>query len=145
MKAAAAESPIALVLQCHEELRPTRGAVMTLAFVHLRDQTLTWLAVGNVQAALLRMGGAEGTTSDRVLLRAGVVGYRLPDLRAEVIPLQPFDTLVMATDGIDPDFDQDLALRRQPQQIADQILADHWKRTDDGLVVVARYLGGRGR
>ena len=145
LKAAAAESPIALVLECHEELRQTRGAVMTLAFVHLRDQTLTWLGVGNVEAALLRMAGAEGTTSERVLLRAGVVGYRLPDLRAEVIPLQPFDTLVMATDGIDPDFDQDLVLRRQPQQIADQILADHWKRTDDGLVVVARYLGGRGR
>jgi len=135
------ESPIALVLRCHEELRPTRGGVMTLAFVHPRDETLTWLGVGNVEAVLFH-APHEGAPSDRVLLRAGVVGYHLPLLRAEVIPLKPFDTLVMVTDGISPDFADRLALDADPQQIADGILARHWKRTDDALVVVVRYIGG---
>jgi len=138
----AAESPIALVLRCHEELRQTRGAVMTLAFVHTRDQTLTWLGIGNVEAALLHSGREAGPDAERVFLRAGVVGFQLPPLRADVTPLEPFDTLIMATDGINPDFDHDGALEKDPQQIADQILARQWKRTDDGLVVVARYLGG---
>lgn len=143
LEAFAAESPIALVLRCHDELRRTRGAVITLAFVHLQDQTLTWLGVGNVEAVLFHTGRKDSTTSERVLLRAGVVGYQLPALRAEVIPLKPFDTLIMATDGINPAFGDGLALERDPQQIADQILARHWKGTDDALVVVARYLGGR--
>ena len=52
LEAHAPESPIALLLRCHEELKGTRGAVMTLAFVDLRDRTLTWLGVGNVEAVL---------------------------------------------------------------------------------------------
>ena len=52
LEAHAWESPIALLLRCHDELKGTRGAVMTLAFIHLRDRTLTWLGVGNVEAVL---------------------------------------------------------------------------------------------
>ena len=102
------ESPIALVLRCHEQLKGTRGAVMTLAFVHLRDRTLTWLGVGNVEAVLFRAARETSTAPDRALLRAGVVGYRLPPLRAEILPLKPFDTLIIATDGIKPGFDEGL-------------------------------------
>jgi len=140
LQAFAVESPIALVLRCHEQLRLTRGAIMTLAFAHLADHTLTWLAVGNVEAVLFHTGRVD-RTSERVLLRAGVVGYRLPALRTDVIPLETFDTLVMATDGINPDFADDLALEGSPQQIADSILAKHRRETDDALVVVAQYLG----
>lgn len=142
LKTFAAESPIALVLRCHEELRQTRGAVMTLAFVHTRDRTVTWLGVGNVQAALVHTGREGGTASERVLLRAGVVGFQLPPLRTEVMLLNPLDTLIMATDGINLDFADSGAPEKDPQQVADRILARHWKQTDDGLVVVARYLGG---
>lgn len=141
LEAFAGESPIALILRCHEELRGTRGAVMTLAFVHLRDRTLTWLGVGNVEAVLFHTDDEDSATAERTLVRAGVIGYRLPALRAEVIPLKPFDTLVMATDGITPDFADRLAVGGDPQRIADHILAKHWKGTDDALVLVARYLG----
>jgi negative regulator of sigma-B (phosphoserine phosphatase) len=140
LEAHALESPIALVLRCHEELKATRGAVMTLAFVDLRDRTLNWLGVGNVEAALFHRRRAD--TTDRVLLRAGIIGFRLPPVRAEIIPLKPFDTLIIATDGISPDFDLGLTLDGDPQQIADGILARHHSGIDDALVVVARYLGG---
>src|SRR5258706_294615 len=135
----AAESPIALVLRCHEGLRQTRGVVMTLAFVHTRDQTLTWLGVGNVQGALFHAGREGDTASERVLLRAGVVGFHLPPLQAEVMPLQPFDTLIMATDGISPAFADSGAPETNPQQMADRILARHWKQTDDDLGAMPRY------
>jgi hypothetical protein len=142
LKAYARESPIALVLRCHEELKGTRGAVMTLAFVDLRDRTLTWLGVGNIEAVLVHRARQFNTTSDRALLRAGVIGYRLPALRAEVLPLKRLDTLIIATDGIKPDFDEGLTLSEDPQHIADGILARHCSGIDDALVVVARYLGG---
>jgi phosphoserine phosphatase RsbX len=138
------ESPIALVLRCHEQLKGTRGAVMTVAFVHLRDRTLTWLGVGNVEGVLFHAPRQSNTTPNRVLLRAGVIGYRLPALRSEVLPLQPLDTLVIATDGIKPDFEEGLTPDGDPQHIADDILARHRSGTDDALVVVARYLGGSG-
>jgi phosphoserine phosphatase RsbX len=140
LEAFAAESPTALVLRCHEELKRTRGVVMTLAYVHLRDRTLTWLGVGNVEAVLFHADHAR-TRPKRALLCAGVIGYQLPALRAEVIPLKPFDILIMATDGISPDFAEGLALDGDPQHIANHILAGHLKGTDDALVVVARYLG----
>jgi len=136
------DSPIALVLRCHEQLKGTRGAVMTLAFLHLRDRTLTWLGVGNVEAVLFHRARLSDMTRHRALLRAGVIGYRLPPLHAEILPLKPFDTLIIATDGIKPDFDEGLTLDGAPEHIADGILARHRSGMDDALVVVARYLGG---
>lgn len=137
------ESPIALLLRCHDDLKGTRGAVMTLAFIHLRDRTLTWIGVGNVEAVLFHELGDGPTRPDRALLRNGVIGYRLPTLRAEVLPLKPRDTLVVVTDGIKPDFDRGLQLNGDPGRIADGILARHHNGLDDAMVVVARYLGGK--
>jgi hypothetical protein len=101
---------------------------------------MTWTGVGNVEAALFHRRREDAT--DRALLRAGILGFRLPPVRAEVLELQPFDTLIIATDGINPDFDDGLTLDGDPQHIADAILARHHSGNDDALVVVARYLGG---
>jgi hypothetical protein len=142
LEAHAWESPIALLLRCHDELKGTRGAVMTLAFIHIRDRTLTWIGVGNVEAVLCHGTGEGPTRPERALLRSGVIGYRLPSMRAEVLPLKPRDTLVIVTDGIKPDFDQGLVMSEDPQRIAEGILARYRNGLDDALVVVARYLGG---
>jgi hypothetical protein len=142
LEAHAYESPIGLLVRCHEELKGSRGVVMTIAFIHLRDRTLTWAGVGNVEAVLFHGLGQYQTRPDRALLRNGVIGYRLPPVRAEVLPLKPFDTLVIVTDGIRPNFADGLALSDDLQRIADGILESHFNGTDDALVVVVRYLGG---
>lgn len=139
LEAYAGETPIALVLRCHEQLKGTRGAVMTIAFVHFSNRTLTWLAVGNVEGILFHSG--SDTAPDRALLRNGVIGYRLPPLQVDVVPLKPRDTLILATDGITPDFGEEISLIDDPQAIADGILANYHSVADDALVVVARYLG----
>src|SRR5215469_4166524 len=41
-------SLVSLVRCCHERLRGTRGAVLSLAFFSATDRTMTWLGVGNV-------------------------------------------------------------------------------------------------
>src|SRR5689334_7847165 len=42
-----AQEPVMHLLQrCHEQLRRTRGVVLTLASIAARDGTLTWLGVG---------------------------------------------------------------------------------------------------
>ena len=144
LEAHAFESPIGLLVRCHEELKGSRGVVMTIAFIDLRDRTLTWAGVGNVEAVLFHGLDRYQTRPDRALLRSGVLGYRLPPVRAEVLPLKPMDTLVIVTDGIRPNFDDGLSLSDDLQPIADGILARHSNGTDDALVVVARYLGGEG-
>jgi serine/threonine protein phosphatase PrpC len=133
------ETPLALLVRCHEELKGTRGAVMTIAYVDHHDQTLTWLGVGNAEALLFH--GRTGAPPDRALLRNGVVGYQLPAMRAEVVPLKPGDTLIIVTDGITAEFSDAVVLHDDPQRIAVDILEKHRKGHDDALVVVARYLG----
>ena len=140
------ESPVSLMLRCHEQLRGTRGAAMTLASLNLLDRTMTWLGIGNVEAVLCRAGDAERLEAERVLLRPGVVGFRLPQrLKAEVIPLKHCDTLIMATDGVKPEFADDAAIAGDPKQVAARLLSQHNSQRDDALVFVAKYEQGGSR
>jgi serine phosphatase RsbU (regulator of sigma subunit) len=139
----APEPVISLVERCHFALTRTRGVVMTLASLHTTRHTLTWLGVGNVEGRLLRANRSASHPSESVLLRGGLVGYQLPALHASVIPVAPGDLLVFVTDGVAPQFDQHVNPAGSPQWIAQQILKQHFKGTDDALVLVARYTGNR--
>ncbi|MFB3738694.1 MAG: SpoIIE family protein phosphatase [Candidatus Velamenicoccus archaeovorus] len=133
-------SVTALVQRCHVSLRGTRGVVMTVASFEAREHTMTWLSVGNVEAFLFHGDRGRGRR-ESVFQRGGVVGYQLPPLRADVVPVAPGDVLVMATDGIRGDFTEDVSPAMEPQTMATGILARSFKGTDDALVVVARYVG----
>lgn len=145
LSAFAHEAPIDLMLRCHEGLRSTRGAVMTIASLDHRRRTVSWLGVGNVEGVVVRAGSGVAPTLERVLLRGGIVGHQLPPLRASVFPVTKGDLLLMATDGIKPEFADDSAIDGDPRQIVERILARHRKGTDDALVIAARYLGGKAR
>jgi len=135
------ESVITLMKRCHESLRATRGVVMSLASFNGLDETITWLGVGNVEGTLVRVDPDARPTSESLLLRGGVIGRQLPPLRASIIPVMRGDTLLFYTDGVRPPSLEELALGSPPQQIADRILADYAKGTDDALVVVTRFNG----
>jgi len=137
LTAHAGETPISLIQRCHEGLRKTRGVVMSVASVNARDSSLTWLGVGNVEGVLLRRDAEPA--SEAIALRGGVVGYQLPPLRAEVLPIGRGDTLILVTDGIRHDFKMAVTVSQSPQAIADSILARCGKASDDACVVVARY------
>lgn len=138
----AGEPLVELVQLCHEALRKTRGAVMSLASFDAGGSAMTWTGVGNVEALLLRADRTASPAREAVHQRGGVVGYQLPQLRASSLPVSPGDTLVLASDGIRSSFATDLRLYESPQHMADSILARHARGSDDALVVVARYLGG---
>ena len=133
------EPVLPLVQLCHQALAGTRGAVLSLARVNAAHHSLTWIGVGNV-AGVLWFHGATGRAAQATLLPSpGIVGLELPRLRAEVIALAPGDTLVFATDGVDEAFALAHPNAASPQRLADAILADHAKGTDDALVLVGRY------
>jgi phosphoserine phosphatase RsbX len=139
LQAHAQEPLVPLVKRCHEALRRTAGAVMTLATVHSTDNTLTWLSVGNVEGLLVRANALARPARDSVLQRGGVVGYQLPSLQTSVLAVGPGDMLVFATDGVSGRFADGLNPDRPPHEIALQVLASHAKPNDDALILVARY------
>ena len=137
----AEQSVITLVKHCHEALAETRGVVLTLASFNSLDSTMSWLGVGNVAGLLLRADTKAVPPSETALLRGGVLGYQLPSLSASVIAVAPNDLLILATDGIGNSFDLSDLLGGTPQKIADRVMNRHFKGNDDGLVLVARFLG----
>jgi phosphoserine phosphatase RsbX len=137
------EPVISLVERCHEKLKGTRGVVLSLAFVSPEQKMMTWIGVGNVQGVLVRADTQKGNPQESLLLRAGVVGSKLPFLQASVLPVSLGDTIVFATDGIQSDFSAGLSAKENPQRAADRILNKFRSNNDDALVLVARLTGIR--
>jgi negative regulator of sigma-B (phosphoserine phosphatase) len=127
---------VELFSRCHTRLARSRGVVMSLATFTARGE-LVWLGVGNVEGTLLREAGGR----DAILLLGGVVGYALPRLRPSTTSVAPGDLLVLATDGVSHGFIQSLDTSLPPQALADGIVAEYGRDSDDALALVARYLG----
>jgi negative regulator of sigma-B (phosphoserine phosphatase) len=144
LAAGADESVIALVRRCHRELVGTRGVTMSLATFNAADDTMTWLAIGNVEGVLLRADPRSSRPMESILMRAGVVGLDLPRLQASVTTISAGDLVVLATDGIRRSFVDLIYPADQPQALAERVLRFHAKGTDDALVLVARYRGSEG-
>lgn len=134
------EQITAMVRRCHEVLKGTRGVVMSIAFMDLPDKKITWLGVGNIEGMLLRQDTNSVILHERLLLRGGALGYQLPTLKEAIIPFIPGDTLIFVTDGIKSSFETSINLSEKPQQIADNIIAQFARGTDDALVLVVRYI-----
>lgn len=135
------EPPQRLLERCHEELRRTRGAVMTLAWFDLEARTMDWTGVGNVEARFVRAGAGVDARHDSPVVLGGVVGYNLPQVRIGTVALEPGDAVVLATDGVAADYSVSLESGVAAQQLAERVLERHGKGTDDALAVVVRYLG----
>ena len=130
-----------LLARCHAVLRGTRGVVLSIASIDLRQAAMTWLGIGNVSGVFARAGGSRPETylREELLVRPGVLGYGdLPALHASAIPLRAKDVLIFATDGINRQFSDGLPFGASAQPLADHIMARHSQRNDDALVVVAR-------
>ena len=134
---------VGLLERCHVALRGTRGAALSLAFVSPSTDVVSWLGVGNVEGRVL--SGAPWATrlKGSLALARGVPGHALPSLRTTTLEVRPGDVLVLATDGIEAAFADELDTSGPIQTISDRILADHRKHSDDALVVAVRYLGVR--
>jgi phosphoserine phosphatase RsbX len=136
----AEQSPLEIVQRCHQGLRGSRGVVMSLASFDKTTGSLTWLGVGNVEGVLMRARGSD-LPDGALIVRGGVLGYQLPQLRAAELPVLEGDTLILSTDGIRGGFANDLDLGGEPELLAESIVTRYAKRSDDALVVVVRYLG----
>ncbi len=137
----AGEGIVALLRRCHLKLRGTRGAVMSLVSFDGERNEMKWLGVGNVSGLLVRRRDHPGALREGILLKGGVLGYALPPLRPQIIPVLPGDTIALATDGIHPGFVKDVDADTPPRTLAARLCARYATGRDDGMLLVARYLG----
>jgi phosphoserine phosphatase RsbX len=132
---------ISVVEMCHEALRSTRGVVLSIASIDMSTGMMTWLGVGNVQGVLMRGTRKQEYAREMLLLRAGVVGAKLPTLQAAVLPVSQGDMLFFATDGIRGEFAESLSAQENPQRAANRILERYQTGNDDALVMAVRLRG----
>jgi negative regulator of sigma-B (phosphoserine phosphatase) len=127
---------------CHRELAATRGAAMTLVRIDFGEDSLQWAGVGNVTAALVSRtpGGLAATSFVRLV--NGIVGFNQPRIVVpEAAAMRPGHLLVMASDGVTEDHLERLEFAASAGAIANRILGEHTRVTDDALVLVARHRG----
>jgi len=137
-----AHNPLVRMLEhCSQRLLQTRGVVMSLALLNALDNTMEWLGVGNVEGLLVRSAADGKRTIESLTLSPGVVGTRLPPLRAAALKVAPGDTLIFATDGIRRGFEEEMRFFATPDKTAQAILARDCLGTDDALVLIATYQG----
>lgn len=138
LRQTAERSPAACLTACHAALRGSRGAAITVAALDPDGCRLAWVAVGNVEAAVVRRGCGGATTRWMVPLRGGVVGDRLPALRESTVPLAAGDTVIAATDGVTPTFLGAVDLSLEVTALARRLHAEYARADDDALVLVVR-------
>jgi negative regulator of sigma-B (phosphoserine phosphatase) len=138
----AAEPLEELIRRCHKALTATRGAAMTLARIDFQGQSLRWIGVGNVTGYVVAKSPKGVDVRSAVRLFGGIVGFRLPEiLLAEEVPIAPGDLLIIASDGIGEDHLDNIAFAASATEIADRILDQNSKESDDALVLAARHRG----
>jgi phosphoserine phosphatase RsbX len=136
-----AEPVVSLLERCHNDLRGTRGAVITLASFDGRRNVMSWVGVGNIEGTLVRAEPGEGRERESVMLVGGVPGHQLPAVRSAELAVSAGDTLVLTTDGIRPGYLELLAGGDAPNVVVERIMDGFGKGTDDALVLMVRYLG----
>jgi phosphoserine phosphatase RsbX len=141
LESAPAEQPVLLAERCHESLRGTRGAALSVISLSSATGHYAWVGVGNVEAVRFRGSAGAPPGREALISAAGVVGYQIPRLRARQAELEPGDLFVLASDGISPRFVEHDLRGSQPEEIASDILTRYARASDDALVLVVRYLG----
>lgn len=136
---------VSLVGLCHEALRRTRGAVMSLVSLDAQSGSITWLGVGNVEAVLIRGDPHVRPPRETLAAIGGIVGVRLPRLRAFVLPANLGDKIVLATDGVRSSFPESIRPLEPAERLANRVIAGYASGTDDALVLVANLRGAGGR
>lgn len=122
---------------CHEKLRGTRGVAAGVASIDLEKDSVEFVGVGNIEAIVYSGNGQGCLISTNGILGADV----LPHIHVRQAAFPPGSMLIMHSDGISSKFklDEYYGLKEQSAQfIADVLLRDWGRTTDDATVLVVR-------
>ncbi len=120
-----------LLIALHGDIRGSRGAAVSLAWV--RQRQVSVVGVGNTIVYVLQ------NKVTPVCAQPGIVGSHMPRLRPVALDLNDGEVLLLTTDGISERMDSSrlLAIRHHPpQRIAREVLREYGKPHDDASCAV---------
>jgi serine/threonine protein phosphatase PrpC len=125
-----------LIRRSHTALHSTRGAVIGLLRLDLPSNSASYVGVGNIGLQVYSRQPIKPISKNCIL------GFRLPTLLELRYVYDPGDIFVLYSDGVSAHFAQDakIGLKQPPQLIAEQVLREYGKLTDDATVVVLKTL-----
>jgi anti-sigma regulatory factor (Ser/Thr protein kinase) len=138
VRATPGRGPVEALAECDRALAGTRGAVMAIGIIDLTARAIRHAGSGNIGSALFGAGGER-----RFVTRAHVLG----SMRRGGAPIQETallasgQVLAMWSDGVSSrvTLGSDPALLREPLVVvAERVLRDHARGTDDALVLLVR-------
>lgn len=133
------KSLIEIVKDCHENLKGTRGAVLSIARLNGVNRELSWLSVGNVEGILMCRNEQSSHEFKQLILRSGVVGYKLPKLNISVEKVSPGDILFFTTDGVLSEYVESLNYNRPMRETVKYTAKNYFKDSDDSLILAVRF------
>jgi anti-sigma regulatory factor (Ser/Thr protein kinase) len=131
-------APQRLMEDCHQALRPTRGAAMAIGELDLAARQLRFAGVGNIGASII-----DDAARRQLMSHNGIVGHNMRKVNELVFDCPAGALVVLASDGITTQWDlaayPGLATR-EPALIAGVLLRDHSRGRDDASVLVVKTL-----
>lgn len=129
--------PAAAIHACHAALAGTRGAAMSVARIDLQAARLTYAGIGNVEAHLWQGGARQRPISYR-----GIVGTVMRTVRSFELSLEGPWLLAMHSDGLSSrlEIPEPGDAWDDPQSLAEALLEQWARQTDDATVVVVTQL-----
>jgi anti-sigma regulatory factor (Ser/Thr protein kinase) len=129
-------TPTAILQDCHDALKKTRGAAMSVAVLDPEKQLLHYAGIGNVAAAIV-----SPETSRSLTPYNGTLGHQIHRIREFSYPWNPDSILVMHSDGLNTRWDLGSypgIWNKQPALIAGLLYRDSVRGRDDVTVLVAK-------
>lgn len=121
-----------ILMRCHEELRPTRGAAVGLLKV-ADDGQGEFCGIGNIEVQALH-GQAPS-----VFCLAGIVGHNLRTSKVMRVAMRPGDIYCLMSDGVSSRGNLKSCLPGAPEAVARRIV-EHWgKDHDDATALVLGF------
>jgi anti-sigma regulatory factor (Ser/Thr protein kinase) len=125
-----------LMAEVHDALRPTRGAAVGIATIHVGSGRLGFVGVGNISGIVQRDGESRSLVS-----HAGIVGHQCRRIQEFAYPWASGNLLMLYSDGLQTRWQLSRypgLTERHPTIVAAALYRDHVRGRDDVTVVAAR-------
>jgi hypothetical protein len=136
------QSLIDLFNRADRACKDTVGCSVSAAIFNTSYHTVSWFGVGTIQGFLHHRSPTADPRYQWLKQQQGFVGDNQFTIREMTYSVHMGDVLILATDGIKPEFAGALPIEGKPRVVADTLLAEFARPEDDSLMLVTRYLGG---
>ncbi len=129
-------SPTAILRDCHDAVRKTRGAAIGLAALDMEHGVMRYAGIGNVAAVIVSPNSSRSMTPHN-----GILGHEVHKFQEFSYPWNPDSILIMHSDGVTSRWALDRypgIWSKHPALIAGLLYRDFARGRDDATVLVAK-------